>query len=216
YSDGSTIVSQNTLIQYTHVFSPALLNTFRFSYAPETAKRGPAPNAISVVDLGVALPFQAEPKAIQQIRVNGAFSFGDNPTASFIRNNFTWGDDVNWVLGKHDLRFGGVIERSKVDLDNRFFQPAEFSFPSLTAFLAGQLGDYSGNLAFRQGAGEFKLNRNIFAGLYIQDNFRVSKRLTVNLGLRYERFLPWHELKGRAQPFPLSHFFARHPLPSVP
>lgn len=208
YSDGSTIVSQNTLVQYTHVFSVNLLNSFRFSYAPETARRGPAPDAISVADLGVALPFQTDPKAIQQIRVNGAFSFGDNPTASFIRNNFTWSDDVSWVVGKHDLRFGGVIERSQVDLDNQFFQPAEFSFPSLAAFLAGQLGDYSGNLAFRQGAGEFKENRNLFAGLYIQDNFRVSRRLTLNLGLRYEPFFPWHELKGRVQQFRLPDFLA--------
>ena len=208
YSDGSTIVSQNTLIQYNHVFSPNLLNSFRFSYAKENATRGPAADAISVADLGVALPYQSDPKAIQQIRVNGAFNFGDNPSASFIRNNFTWGDDVNWVLGKHDLRFGGVIERSQVDLDNRFFQPAEFSFPSLTAFLAGQLGDYSGNLAFRQGAGEFKNNRNIFAGVYIQDSFRVSRRLTVTLGLRYEPFLPWHELKGRVQQFRLPDFIA--------
>ncbi|HZF40434.1 MAG TPA: carboxypeptidase regulatory-like domain-containing protein, partial [Blastocatellia bacterium] len=208
YSDGSTIVSQNTLIQYTHVFSPTLLNSFRFSFAKENATRGPAPDAVSVADLGVALPFQSDPKAIQQIRVNGAFNFGDNPSASFIRNNFTWGDDVNWALGKHDLRFGGVIERSQVDLNNRFFQPAEFSFPSLTAFLAGQLGDYSGNVAFRQGAGEFKNNRNIFAGVYVQDNFRVSRRLNVNLGVRYEPFLPWRELKGRVQQFRLPDFLA--------
>ncbi|HZS04376.1 MAG TPA: carboxypeptidase regulatory-like domain-containing protein [Blastocatellia bacterium] len=208
YSDGSTIVSQNTLITYTHVFSSNLLNSFRFSYANEKATRGPAADAISVNDLGVALPFQAAPKAIQQIRINGAFSFGDNPNATFFRDNFTWGDDVNWVLGKHDLRFGGVIERSRVDLDNKFFQPAEFSFPSLTAFLAGQLGDYSGNLAFRQGAGEFKLNRNYFIGFYVQDNFRVSRRLTVNLGLRYEPFLPWHELKGRVQQFRLPDFLS--------
>jgi hypothetical protein len=208
YSDGSTIVSQNTLVQYTHVFSPTLLNAFRFSYAHETASRGPAPDAVSVTDLGVALPFQSDPKAIQQIRVNGAFNFGDNPSATFFRDNFTWGDDVNWVLGKHDLRFGGVIERSRVDINNRFFQPAEFSFPSLAAFLTGQLGDYSGNVAFRQGAGEFKNNRNYFIGAYIQDNFRVSRRLTVNLGLRYEPFLPWHELKGRVQQFRLPDFLA--------
>jgi hypothetical protein len=208
YSDGSTIASQNTLIQHTHVFSPTLLNSFRFSYARENATRGPAADAVNVNDLGVALPFSSTTKAIQQIRVNGAFNFGDNPTASFIRNNFTWGDDVNWSLGKHDLRLGGVIERSRVDLDNLFFQPAEFSFASLTDFLAGKLGDYSGNLAFRQGAGEFKNNRNTFAGVYIQDNFRVSRRLTLNLGLRYEPFLPWHEIKGRVQQFRLSDFLA--------
>src|SRR5262249_44287443 len=39
YSDGSTIVSQNALLEYTHVFSPSLLNSFRFSFANENASR---------------------------------------------------------------------------------------------------------------------------------------------------------------------------------
>src|SRR5437016_13977121 len=108
-------------------------------------------------------------------RSNNGFSFGDNPNASFVRNNFTWSDDVSWVVAKHDLRFGGVIERSRVDLNNLFFQPAEFSFctlapgqtptpPLFQNFLAGILCDYTSNVAFRQGAGEFKNNRGLFSG----------------------------------------------------
>ena len=162
----------------------------------------------SVQDLGSNIPFQPPTNAIQQIRVNGFFNFGDNPNASFIRNNFTWSDDVSWVKGRHDFRFGGVIERSRVDLNNRFFQPAELSFNGINGFLSGALGDYSGNLAFRQGAGEFKNNRNIFAGVYAQDNIRVTRRLTVNLGLRYEPALPWRELKGRVQQFRIDGLLA--------
>jgi hypothetical protein len=203
YSDGSTIKSENYLGHWTHVFSPAVINDFRFSYAPENATRGPADDAVDVTAFGVKLPFQSPEKAIQQVRINGVFNFGDNPQASFIRNNFTWADDVTWVAGKHDLRFGGIVERSKVDLLNQFFQPAEFSFSSLANFLAGKLTDYSGNLAFRQGAGEFKNNRNTFMGLYLQDNFRVSQRFMLNLGLRWEPALPWREIKGRQEQFRL-------------
>jgi len=209
YSDGSTIVAQNMLLSHTHIFTTNRLNTFRFSYSREKAGRGPAPDAISVADLGVALPFQSDPKAIQQIRVNGAFNFGDNPSATFVRNNFTWSDDYSWVIAKHDLRMGGVIERSRVDLDNKFFQPAEFSFDGLTKFLAGTLSDYSGNLAFRQGAGEFKNNRDTFFGLYIQDNYHVSRRVTLNLGLRYEPSLPWRETQGRVEQFRLPDLIAK-------
>jgi len=203
YSDGSTIRSENYLGHWTHVFKPEFINDFRFSYAPENATRGPADNAVDVTAFGVKLPFQSPEKAIQQVRINGFFNFGDNPQASFIRNNFTWADDVNWVAGKHDLRFGGIVERSKVDLLNQFFQPAEFSFASLPNFLAGKLSDYSGNLAFRQGAGEFKNNRNWFMGLYLQDNLRASRRLMLNLGLRWEPALPWQEIKGRQEQFRL-------------
>ena len=204
YADGSKIANQNYLIHETHVFRPSLVNDFRFSFAREKASRGPAGTVPSVQTLGSMIPFQPAAHAIQQIRVNGFFSFGDNPHAAFVRNNFTWSDDASLVKGKHDLQFGGIIERSRVDLNNLFFQPAEFSFPSLSAFLSGKLGDYSGNFAFRQGAGEFKNNRNIFAGAYAQDNFRVARRLTLNLGLRYEPGLPWREIKGRVQQFRLS------------
>jgi hypothetical protein len=207
YRDGSTIISQNVLLHESHVFSSRLVNDARFSYSREKASRGPAANAISVADLGVALPFQPV-KAIQQIRVNGAFNFGDNPSASFVRNNFTWSDDISWVLGKHTLRFGGVLERSRVDLDNKFFQPAEFSFNGLTNLLAGKLSDYGGNPAFRQGAGEFKNNRDIFAGLYIQNNIRLNRRLTVNLGVRWEPGLPWREVKNRWTQFRLPDLVA--------
>jgi len=208
YADGSKITNQNWLIHETHIFRTTLINDFRFSYAREKASRGPASTVPSVQSLGSMIPFQPTAHAIQQIRVNGFFSFGDNPQAAFVRNNFTWSDDVSWVKEKHDFRFGGVLERSRVDLNNLFFQPAEFSFPSLTAFLSGKLGDYSGNFAFRQGAGEFKNNRNIFAGVYVQDNYRVTRRLTLNLGLRYEPGLPWREIKGRVQQFRLSGLVA--------
>src|SRR5229473_3411616 len=208
YADGSKITNQNYLIHETHVFRPDLLNDFRFSYAREKASRGPASTVPSVKTLGSNIPFQPATNAIQQIRVNGFFSFGDNPPAAFVRNNFTWSDDVSWVKGKHDFRFGGVLERSRVDLDNLFFQPAEFSFPSLNAFLSGALGDYSGNVAFRQGAGEFKNNRGLFSGVYAQDNYKVTRRLTVNFGLRYEPALPWREIKGRVEQFSLAGLMA--------
>lgn len=218
YQDGSTITAQNVLLHESHVFNPHLLNDARFSYSREKASRGPAANAISVADLGVNLPFQPV-KAIQQIRVNGGFSFGDNPSAAFVRNNFSWSDDVSWVLNKHDLHFGGVLERSRVDLNNLFFQPAEFTFncPSscstkpggvFTDFLAGKLEDNGGTPAFRQGAGEFKNNRQIYAGLYIQDNIRMSRRLTVNLGLRWEPGRAQREIKNRWTQFRLADLIA--------
>src|SRR5215813_3564995 len=209
YSDGSTITSQNALIQETHIFSSTLLNDFRFSYSRDMASRGPAANAKSVQDFGVNIPFQPPTKAIQAVRINNGFTFGDNPPATFARNNFTWSDDMSWVRGKHDLRFGGVIERSRVDLNNLFFQPAEFTFKSMTDFLAGKLGDSNSTTpGFRQGFGEFKNNRGLFTGVYVQDTYKVSRRLTLNLGLRYEPGLPWNEIRGRQEQLRLAGLLA--------
>jgi hypothetical protein len=215
YTDATfSIEAQNALIHETHIFSPSLINDFRMSYSREVSVRGPAPNAVSLATFEtVPLPFEPKPAAIQGIGVQNGFSFGDNPAGVFTRNNFTYADDVSWERGKHDFHFGGMIEWSQVDLNNQFNQPGIVNFcaqdtylgqaaglPTYQNFLAGTMcdGGPSGNgYAFQQGAGEFKANRDKFSGIYFQDNFHVSNRLTLNLGLRYEPALPWSDNGNR-------------------
>jgi hypothetical protein len=107
-----------------------------------------------------------------------------------------------------------------VDLNNQFNQPGLFGFgnsddylfgltgdpgfhnnkQAYALFLAGILSDGSGagnGFALQQGAGEFKANRDTFLGLYLQDNYRIHRRLTLNLGLRWEPALPWSDNGGR-------------------
>jgi Carboxypeptidase regulatory-like domain len=216
YTDATfSIVAQNALIHEIHIFSPRVINDFRASYSREVSTRGPSPVAVNVTAFGVSLPFQPKPVAIQGIGVQSGFNFGDNPTGIFTRNNFTYADDVSWEMGRHDVHFGGMIEWSQVDLNNQFNQPGIFNFCTQDTylgqlaspkqgvyenFLAGFLcdgGPAGNNYAFQQGAGEFKANRDNFPGLYIQDNFRVNRRLTLNLGLRYEPALPWRDTGDR-------------------
>jgi hypothetical protein len=201
YQDFAAILSQNALIQETHIFRPNLLNDLRINYAREAATRGAASGAPNMTDLGVNNIYQPPTKGIQSIGVSGFFSFGDNLKAAFIRNNFTLADDIRWVRGDHSLSFGFHGELSRVDIDNDFLRAGTFSFTSdytnyaIASFLLGKLRN------FRQGAGEFKNNRNKFLGWYIQDNWRVTPRLTLNLGLRYEPYFPWHEARGRVEQF---------------
>ena len=214
YTDGTfAITAQNFLAHETHVFSPRLVNDFRFSYSREVSHRGPGSNAADATAFGVSIPFQPTPSAIQGVGVQGGFSFGDNPVAFFTRNNYTWANDVSWEKGKHDFHFGGSLERSLVDLNNQFNQPGIFGFGTqdnylfggtgfapYQLFLAGILSDGAGvgnGFALQQGAGEFKNNRANFIGVYVQDNYRVTRRLTLNLGLRYEPALPWSDTGNR-------------------
>src|SRR6266404_7824619 len=221
YTDATfSIIAQNFLAHETHVFSPRLINDFRFSYSREVSHRGPGANAVDAIAFGVAIPFQPSPAAIQGVGVQGGFSFGDNPPAFFTRNNYTWANDVSWEKGKHDFHFGASVERSLVDLNNLFNQPGIFGFgnsdnylsnPAIGAVPAGSLATYQlflagilsdgasvGNgFALQQGAGEFKNNRANFVGVYVQDNYRITRRLTLNLGLRYEPAFPWSDTGDR-------------------
>ncbi|HZR28446.1 MAG TPA: carboxypeptidase regulatory-like domain-containing protein [Terriglobales bacterium] len=221
YTDATNdITAQNALIHETHIFSPRFINDARFSFSREVADRGPSPSAINASGFGsTVLPFEPTPSAIQGIGVQNGFTFGDNPTGVFTRNNFAWSDDVSYEWGKHDIHFGGSIEKSQVDLKNQFNQPGLYGFgnsdnylatvvggtgftnaPTYNLFLAGILSDGSGagnGFAFQQGAGEFKANRDTFVGLYVQDNYRITPRLTLNLGLRWEPALPWSDNGNR-------------------
>jgi hypothetical protein len=202
YTDQASILSQNALIQETHIFRPELLNDFRLNYARENSTRGPASGVPNAADFGVNI-YQPPAKAIEGggISVSGFFSFGDNPPARFTRNNFTLQDDVRWEAGRHSLAFGFHGELSRVDLDNQFLRSGTFGFTSditndaVASFLLGKLR------TFRQGNGEFKNNRNVFFGFYAQDTFRLTPRLTLNYGLRYEPILPWREIRGRTEQF---------------
>ena len=199
YTDGTNaIINQNYLLHESHVFSTHLLNDFRFSYARETSDRGPAANVPDVSDFGVNIFQPTLGKGIQSVSVSGlsGFSFGDNLRAIFKRNNFTWSDDVSWIVGRHTFKFGGIFENSRVDITNPgFFGYGTFSFSSISNFLKGTMNN------FQQGAGEFKNIRNNFPGLYLQDDFHANRKLTLTAGLRWEPFRAWDEVKHRTEVF---------------
>ena len=193
YTDGSDIQYHNALVAESHTFTDTLLNNFIISYQLADSSRGPATGtgALNVGDLGVTI-WQPSFKAFQSIG-NGNFSIGDNPPGTFNRANYTLADDIHWTKGRHSLAFGFHGELSKVDVLNTFQQPGSFGFSSGTtgdataSFLLGYLS------AFQQASGQFINNRNKFFGFYAQDSWKVTRRLTLNYGLRYEPASPWHE-----------------------
>jgi hypothetical protein len=86
--------------------------------------------------------------------------------------------------------FSTDITRAWVLIRNQFHQPGQFGFTAdydgnaLASFLLGQMR------TFLQGNGEFKDNRVNAFGLFAQDDWHVSRRLNVNLGLRLDPFFP--------------------------
>jgi len=98
--------------------------------------------------------------------------------------------------------------RGQIILRVGFLAYGTFGFtPDITnnaaaSFLMGKLR------TFRQGFGEFKDNRSKYAGLYFQDDYHVSRRLTLNLGVRWEPFFPQQEVRGRIEQFRQENYYA--------
>jgi hypothetical protein len=197
YSDQAAIRYHNALISETHTFTDRILNNLSLSYQIENASRGPLPGGPNVNDLGVNI-WQPAFKQINQIQVAGFFTIGDNPAATFRRNNYTLADDLHWVVGSHSLGFGFHGELAKVDVDNQFQQPGVFVFNS-NASITNQLAGFllGGLTNFQQASGQYFNNRYHVTGYYVQDSWKVNRRLTLNYGVRYEPFSPQHEKFNR-------------------
>jgi len=192
--------AQNFVSQETHVFSPSLIGLARFSYLRNTFLLDEHLNRESPGSLGFqyapTLPVAAGPPFIQ---IGGYASAGDPITGPryTYQNTFDLSGSLSWIHGRHELKFGGGYRRDQINglqgiASNGFFvfEP----IPSFEDFLYndGFANFLSGNpVVFLQGGGDFSHEiRGRAIDAYGQDTFKVSSRLTLNYGLRYELPFP--------------------------
>ena len=138
---------------------------------------------------------------------NGYFNFGDNLEASFPRDGFQFNNKTNWIKGRHGIQFGAEFEYLRPEIYNDFRRAGHFisngqftrapgaasGGHALADFLLGRLN------TFDHGTGEYKNYRNLYQSYFFQDDFKISDRVTLNFGARYEPTGPWHDLVGRFQ-----------------
>lgn len=123
--------------------------------------------------------------------------------------NYTISDSVTWTHGKHGWSWGGDFRHQLIDLSNASNARGTFVFTGLSTGGIGSDGKFHSGLpladfllGFAQqttiqfGAENYHFRANSF-DLYVQDNWRVAKSLTLNLGLRYEYVAPFTEANNR-------------------
>lgn len=194
--------AQNFVVQETHTLNPALIGVLRFSYLRNKFLYGERTNHTTPASLGFkynpSLDLAVGPPFIQ---VNGYTTIGDpitGPRNSY-ENAFDYSGSLSWVHGRHELKFGGGYQHLQINVlqgiaTNGFFVFVPFPVVpnAFASFLFGQ------PVFFLQGRGDFSrgIRGNSLNG-YAQDTYRVSNRLTLNLGLRYELPFPYTEIKNR-------------------
>jgi outer membrane receptor protein involved in Fe transport len=190
--------AQNFVAQETHVFSQAVVGVARFSYLRNKFLFDQHINREPPSSLG----FQYEPTLAAAagppfIQVAGYASVGDPITGprNTYQNTFDFSGSLNWIRGRHELKFGGGFRRDQINAlqgiaSNGFFVFSTFPFSDgFASFLEGQ------PVFFLQGGGN--LGRHIRGkalNFYGQDTYKVTSRLTLNLGLRYELPFAYTEL----------------------
>lgn len=182
-------------ITETHIFSNSLINEFRFGVniiSDKLNNEAPVTGAQIGINLPTATGVNGQAGDPNMYRLQfGTFGFGPYTTQlqSALSNNYTWLDTVSWTHGAHQLRFGGEADRVAMRrnlpiADNGliFFVAGATGFATdFQAFLAGSplVGEGGGGL----GNHDYRIPGYSW---FAQDDYRASKTLTLNLGLRNE------------------------------
>ena len=183
-------------ITETHVFSNTLVNEFRFGIniiSDRLDNKAPVTGAQVGINLPTATGVNGQAGDPNMYRLHfGTFEFGPYTTQlqSALSNNFVWLDTVSWTRGAHQLRFGGEIDRVAVrrslptgDNGYVFFIPAPPATPAtdFQGFLSGAplLGTAGGGL----GNHDYRVPSRAW---FVQDDWRATKSLALNLGFRNE------------------------------
>jgi len=210
---------QNALIAETHIFTPNLLNNLVLNFQREVSQRGGPPGSKDITSFGptgsgLAGLWQPNLGPYMALSVSGYMKVGSSASALFERNNYTLNDDLHWVRGSHDFAFGGHFELSKFDVVNVYNSYGAFTSglagSSLAAANVNALANFQVGFlsALTQGEFEETNDRGHFPALYAQDSWKVSHRLTLDYGLRWEFFAPWHNKIGEQTAFSPSEYAA--------
>jgi hypothetical protein len=137
------------------------------------------------------------------VSLNGTsnISMSSGTPAVFARANIELAHSWQWVKGKHSIVWGADLEDSRYNEYNTFNGQGVFGFNGEWSgydqadFL---LGEFS---SFTQGNGEIEFKRLHYFGFYAGDTFRLTPRLSLSFGLRWEPYLPITDLNNRIDEF---------------
>jgi hypothetical protein len=187
----------------TKTLSSSAVNEFHFSYMRDATDLGqPAGGVgVSLASQGFAVgegtpgivPLAPKTEGVESVDFNN-FSIGTNTNElKQVNNTFQWRDNFSKVFGTHTVTSGAEFHYDQVNtnpiaqLNGNFLFFGNSTGSDFADFLLGVPSQYN------QSQLQAFYGRNKYAGIFAQDSWRVTKDLTLNYGLRWERIEPWYE-----------------------
>jgi hypothetical protein len=221
---GSTVQTQNWAVGYTRIFTPNVVNSLVLGIVRASSDRGqqggPGGTVPDMKTFGSSIwQLPASQSGIRSFAVQSDFTLGNFTDGRFIRNTGDLREVLAWNKGKHNLTFGYDLELDQSNVRNTDFENGNFNFTkdvtglSMASFLLGYQHTFS------QTSGNYSDSRENPMGLYGNDKWKLSPRLTLDYGLRWEPQQVMKEIWGRIEQFfPAANLAGVHSsiVPSAP
>lgn len=194
--------TQSYVLGDTFLISPTTVNQVRASIDRIAVNRFNS-DFFSACDLGVPIYCGYVPHQ-SFFSVANQFTVGVPTGTSGISHGTTFqlSDDVTLVKGKHQISFGGGGEAYKMVFYGTVYAQNQFIFGSLSQFMLGQFNSNAFSTP------NTLLQYKWFVNSYVQDTWKVTPKFTVNLGLRWEPFLPPGSMNNAVYNFNYANFLA--------
>lgn len=166
--------------EYRHIQSERTLHTFRTGFS--RTRIGQNVTAETTAPLPEFVPGRGITGAID---IGGMRRFGPQSSANLrlVQNVFSLQHDGVHTRGRHLFKAGALAERYQANMVNPTFSLGIFAFPNVNAFLRAAPNNFIGLTPEAQFDRYWRFT---LFGFYLQDDFQVSSRLSLNAGLRYE------------------------------
>lgn len=185
--------NQYLTLEYTKILSPRILNTARLAFN-RTNLLG-TNRFLEQVDPSLAF---VPGHALGTLIIGGIGEWGPERRFPnrFLRNLYSFQDDLSYQKGRHFLKYGLTANHFQDNNINLFNADGAYSFPSISDFLKGNPDRFE---TLSAGSAGDRGWRQWLFGFYAQDDFKATSRLTLNLGLRYDFVTVMTEVNGRVQ-----------------
>ena len=201
-STGVRNIGKSLVVGDTYTLSSSIVNSFRFSYLTPRNNRFAVP-FYCPSQLGSNMyctPFAGD---FTSLSVTGAFNIGSGSTNNAAYNYWVYGfnDDIDIVRGKHSFAVGAQYLFQIEEARNSQFSNGQINFNgqrtglAMADFLLGEINTIS------QGGDGIFNDRQNYMGLYFQDTWKATSRMTLDYGIRWEPSFPLYNIDGHSTRF---------------
>jgi hypothetical protein len=204
---------QTAVVADDYAISSSLFSSTRFAIAKSRILRMQGGGIFNGQDLGAAMTPLSTEEGFNFLATSVTNGFPANAfPGKFFSTTYQVSQDFDWVKGQHQIAFGGMIVRPKLDVFGPANANGRWTWNGSRAG-GGRIGyaDFFLGLpsSYTQGGAQDIHQSLNYLAAYVQDTWRPSSHLTINLGLRWEPYLAATDDAGYAANFSLDSFLAK-------